>query len=91
VSTKTGYILETEAKDIESGADLALWDAAAPTNKVGSQRMISGEKTDKRFVLSRTDNILATDTLTYDARAVPLGYPKDITGALGFSNPARAV
>lgn len=80
-----GRILESEAKMIEKGANNALWTAG----KEG--RFLSGDATDPRFVLSRDDDVLATSELHYDARAVPLGYVKDITGALGFSNPARAV
>lgn len=80
-----GHILESEAVEIELGANRALWLAS----KEG--RYLSGDETDPRFVLSRDDDILATQTLTYDARAVPLGYVKNITGALGFSNPARGI
>lgn len=79
-----GRILESEAKEIEAGANRALWLAA----KEG--RYISGDQTDSRFVLSRDDDILATSTLHYQARAVPRGYIKSIDGDLGFSNPARA-
>jgi hypothetical protein len=81
---RRGRILESEAKEIEAGANRALWVAS----KEG--RYISGDQTDTRFTLSRDDDILATSTLTYQARATPLGYIKDIDGDLGFSNPARA-
>ncbi len=43
------------------------------------------------FVLSRTDNLLSTSTLTYQERIVPLGYPKTITGDIAFNNPALRV
>lgn len=82
---KAGFILESDAREIELGANAALWRAS----KEG--RYISGGPTDERFTLTRNDPILQTQTLTYDARAVPLGYVKEISGALGFSNPARGV
>jgi hypothetical protein len=41
-------------------------------------------------VLSRTDNILSTGTLTGDLRVVPLAYTKTINLTAGFSNPALA-
>lgn len=78
VNRATGFIVESEARDIEAGANAAL-DAALLTKPKASAAA---------FVLSRTDNLLSTQTLTYEERVVPLGYAKTITGTIGFNNPA---
>lgn len=75
---KTGFILESEARDIEAGVNAALRTAL----------IAKGFATDASFVLSRTDNILSTLTLTGDARIVPLGYPKFFNVTIGYNNPA---
>jgi len=74
----TGYILEQDAKDIETAAYSALRDAV----------LSSGAASSASFVLSRTDNLLSTSTLTGQARVVPLGYPEYIDVELAFENPA---
>lgn len=82
VNASTGFILESEAREIESGANVALETALL------AEPMASSVK----FTLSRTDNLLSTQTLTYQCRIVPLGYAKTISGTIGFNNPAiRAV
>jgi len=82
VNATTGFIVESEAKDIESGANAALEAALLAKPKASAAS----------FVLSRTDNLLSTQTLTYQERIVPLGYAKTITGDIAFNNPAiRAV
>lgn len=81
VNRKTGFILESEARDIESGANNAMGTALLTRPKASAVS----------FVLSRTDNLLSTQTLNYTARIVPLGYPKTITGSIGFNNPALRV
>ena len=80
VNPTTGYIAETEAKEIESTATKILQAALTTPRKASSVS----------FVLSRTDNILSTRTLTADVRIVPLAYPETITQTVGFSNPALA-
>jgi hypothetical protein len=44
-----------------------------------------------QFLLSRYDNLLATKTVTGDARIVPLAYPEFVTLTVGFYNPALQV
>lgn len=81
VDQATGFILEAEAQEIESGAVAALSAALLATPKA------SGVS----FVLSRTDNLLATRTLNYQARVIPLGYVEFLTGDIAFENPALRV
>lgn len=81
VDRKTGFILEAEALEIESGANAAL--AAALVSKPKASAAI--------FVLSRYDNLLATRTLTGEARVTPLAYPELVDLSLGFFNPALQV
>lgn len=82
VSAKTGFILESERKEIEDGLRLSLEAALMQTPKasaVGAQ-------------VSKTDNLLSTKTLTVDVRVTPLAYVKQINLTVGFINPAlRAV
>lgn len=81
VNRATGFILESEALEIESGAVVAMQSALL------AEPMASGVE----FVLSRTDNLLSTKTLTGDARVIPLGYPEFINITLGFKNPALQI
>lgn len=78
VSKTTGYILESEASEIEKGA-LAVMRATLLAKPKASA---------VQFSLSRTDNLLSTRTLTGQARVVPLAYPEFINLDLGFFNPA---
>lgn len=78
VNAVTGFILETEALEIESGARAAMRSVLLAKPKASAVS----------FVLSRTDNILSTKTLTGQARVTPLGYPETISLDLGFLNPA---
>jgi hypothetical protein len=82
VDKVTGFILEADALEIESGVLARLRTVLLQKPKAS----------DVQFVLSRTDNLLSTMTLTGDGRLVPLAYPKFISITLGFNNPAlRAV
>jgi hypothetical protein len=78
VDKSTGFILEAEALEIEKGATAALRSALTQKPKAS----------DATFVLSRTDNILSTSTLTGDARIVPLAYPEIADLSLSYFNPA---
>jgi len=80
VDRKTGFILESEALEIEAGATAALRSALLAKPKASGVR----------FTLSRTDNLLATKTLNGDVRVVPLAYPEFIRADIGFDNPAIA-
>lgn len=81
VDPSTGFILESEAVDIESGANKTLESVLLAAPKASSAV----------FVLSRTDNLLSSQTLHYQERIVPLGYAKTITGTIAFNNPALRV
>jgi hypothetical protein len=81
VSKTTGFILESEAREIEAGAR-----ALMRTVLLGKPKASGIE-----FVLSRTDNLLSTKTMTGQARVIPLAYPEFINLDLGFKNPALQV
>lgn len=81
VNGTTGYILEEEALEIETGARKAMASVLLAKPKASAVQ----------FVLSRLDNLLATKTLTGDARIVPLAYPEFVTLTVGFYNPALQV
>jgi len=81
VNATTGFILETEALDIEMGARAAMASALLAAPKASGVQ----------FVLSRTDNVLSTKTLTGTARVIPLAYPEFIDITVGYENPALVV
>jgi hypothetical protein len=81
VDKVTGFILESEALDIELGAEAAM----------GSVLLAKPKASDAVFALSRTDNVLSTKTLNGEARVTPLAYPEQIDLTLGFFNPALQV
>lgn len=78
VDKTTGFILETEALEIEAGAKSVLRSELLAKPKVSA---ISVE-------LSRVDNLLSTKKLTGQGRITPLAYPKEIDFSIGFFNPA---
>jgi hypothetical protein len=78
---KTGFILDSEAKRLEKNAVTHVLAV------LGVGPMVS----DFTVVLSRTDQLLSTKTITGAARLVPLGYPKTINLEFGFYNPALQV
>jgi hypothetical protein len=78
VDADTGFILEQEARDIEANANAILRTVLLAKPKASAAV----------FTLSRTDNVLSTQTLTGSARIVPLAYPETIELEVGFSNPA---
>jgi len=81
VDKTTGFILESEALEIESGARAAMRALLLAKPKASAVQ----------FALSRTDNLLSTKLLTGTARVVPLAYPETISLELGFLNPALQV
>jgi hypothetical protein len=81
VDAASGFILESEALEIESGA------LAAMRSTLLAKPKASGIQ----FVLSRTDNVLSTRTLNGTARVIPLAYPEQIVLEVGFLNPALTV
>lgn len=81
VSKKTGFILEQDAVEIERGA------IAVMRSLLGEAPKASGWQ----FVVSRTDNILSTKTLTTTGRVIPLGYPEFIDFEIGLLNPSMQI
>lgn len=81
VNKTTGFILETEALEIESGAKAALRATLLAKPKASAIE----------FALDRDDNVLSTKTLAGTARVVPLAYPETIDLTVGFINPALQV
>jgi len=81
VDRATGFILESEALEIESGALAAMRSVLLAKPKASGIQ----------FVLSRFDNVLSTKTLTGTARVIPLAYPELIDLEVGFLNPALEV
>lgn len=81
VNATTGFILESEALEIEVGARRVLEAALLATPKASAVS----------YVLSRTDNILSTRSLNGQARVVPLAYAETLTTEIGFENPALNV
>jgi len=81
VDTTTGFILESEALEIENGALAAMRSVLLAKPKASGVQ----------FALSRTDNVLSTKTLTGQARVIPLAYPEFIELEVGFLNPALQV
>jgi hypothetical protein len=87
VNRTTGFILETEALEIEAGADAVLRALLMAKPKASGGGFSQG-----RFVqISRTDNLISTKTMTGQGRIVPLAYPEFINFDLGFYNPALQV
>jgi len=78
VNGSTGYILESEALEIEAGALAALRGALLAKPKASAIE----------FTVSRTDNLLSTKTMNCECRIIPLAYPEFINVDIGFSNPA---
>ena len=78
IDPKTGFIAESTAAELEAGGQQAM---AAVLMPFGRAAAVS-------FVVSRTDNILSTFTITGEARIVPNGYAKFFSVPIGFNNPA---
>lgn len=81
VNPTTGRILERVAREIEARVNAKL--AAALLEKPKASAVT--------WVLSRTDNLLATKTLNAEHRIVPLGYAETIVENVSFTNPALQV
>ena len=78
---RTGFILEKDALAIESRVNSAL-DLAL---------LVTGNASEAKFVLSRTDNLSSTKTATGEVRVIPLGYLKRFAVSLGYTNPALSL
>lgn len=81
VNETTGFILEREAREIELGAIAAM----------RSLLMAAPKASGVNFKLSRTDNILATSTLTGQGFVIPLGNVEFIDLEVSYFNPVNAI
>lgn len=78
VDADTGFILESEAEEIEAGAKEVMRAALLTKPKASAIQ----------FTLNRNDNLLSTQTMTGTARVIPVAYPEFINLEVGFLNPA---
>lgn len=81
VNRKTGYLLESERLEIQTGA----------TNALRSALLEKPKASDAYVVLSATDNLIAKQPLTGDYFVVPLAYPENVALNGGFANPANVL
>jgi len=81
VDRTTGFILESEALEIEAGA-LAV---------MRGELLVKPKASDCQFSLARNDNVLSSKTLNGEARIIPLAYPEWIYLNVGYVNPALQV
>lgn len=80
LNRRTGFILERDALAIESGCNGQLNAALVAT----------GQASAAQCVVSRSDNISVTKTLTVSIGVIPLGYIKVASITLFFQNPVFA-
>lgn len=76
VSAKTGFILAQDRAKLQNGCNAALNNA------------LVGQVSSVFCIVSGTDNILSTSTLTVTVYVVPLGYIKSVNATVTFLNPA---
>lgn len=81
VDMVTGFIIETERREMELGA-LAAMNAVLRSKPKASGCL---------FSLSKTDNVLSTKTINGSGRIIPLAYPEGFNIDVGFYNPALQV
>jgi hypothetical protein len=80
VDKKTGYIKDTEARDINTEVEAAVRTA------------VGDSVSEQTFAVGQTDNLLAQNALvTGDLRIVPLAYPAGFDITVGMVNPATGV
>lgn len=79
IDSETGGIYEPDAQGIEAMVEQKLRNAL-----LGSE----DEASAANFTVSRTDDILATKTMSGEGDITPKGYPRTIRIDLGFVNPA---
>lgn len=80
VNTTTGYIDERDAQRIEKAVNAQLKAGVVDT----------GDATQATIQVSRTTNILSTNTLPVVCSGIPNGYNRSIPLTVGFTNPALA-
>jgi hypothetical protein len=79
VNPKTGFILESEAIEMERGALSAL------------RGVLKAKASGFSVSIARDDPLLSTKTMNVDGGCVPKGYLKFISISTGFTNPALLV
>lgn len=84
VNPKTGFILEKDARSLESGNDQVIASTIVSTGNA-SQRA-----NDQYTVVSRVDQIITSKTVTVTVTILPLAYMKQIMITMTFENPALA-
>jgi len=80
-NAKTGFLLESELSEIESGG------AGAVKAQLRSAPSVSS----LRVNLSRDDNVLSNAPVTGEFAIVPLGYPEGFEITATFENPALSL
>lgn len=78
VSQKTGFILPQDRLRLQNGCQAIL----------NNNLVNNGATSAAICVVSGTDNILSTATLTVSIQVVPLGYVKAVNVTISFLNPA---
>jgi len=78
VSAKTGFILPQDRLRLQNGCQAVL----------NNNLVNNGAASAAICVVSGTDNILSTATLTVTLQVVPLGYIKAVNVTISFLNPA---
>jgi hypothetical protein len=80
VDKKTGYIKDTEARDLNTEVEASVRAAVGDSVSAHS------------FAVGQTDNLLAQNAVvTGDLRIVPLAYPAGFDITIGMVNPATGV
>lgn len=88
VSANTGFILESEAVEIETSANALMRSVLMTKPKVSGGGLLDTNGQKVFVVVSRTDNLLSTKTMNVQSALVPLAYPKTINIDQSFKNPA---
>ena len=78
VNTTTGFIDERDAQRIEKIVNAQLKAGVVDT----------GDASSATIQVSRTTNVLSTNTLPVVCAGVPKGYNRNIPLTVGFNNPA---
>lgn len=81
VDATTGFILEKDARAIESYVE----------SQCRAVLTAPGYASDLSIAVNRNVNIISTGNIPITARLVPLGYAKAISVDVGFSNPALKI
>lgn len=78
VDSTTGFIIEIDARYVEQAVDSAVRAAVIQP----------GYASDCQITVNRSTNILSTGNLPVTVRITPVGYTRQISLDIGFTNPA---